>query len=633
MLKLTKNIKVISFDIFDTLIKRKVGLPRDIFWLVKKKCEELSVSCPENYVQLRMSADVTAQEKYNGSATIEAIYYELSRLDKDYEWEKIQEIEINTEIHSCVGNSVIIEKFLEYKKQNIPIIIVSDMYLSSQILGKMLSNCGIDGYKKIYVSCEWKATKGRGDLFSAVLKDQHLLSNELLHIGDNWKGDYLIPKSKGINVEHVSNKRDSFSKYIDKRIYNKSLTYRSISSTAEIISGNMTFAEKCGCYNFGPVLFGFVNWLSNEAQKDGVGKIIFLARDGYIIKKAFDMLGNNEFEVQYLYCSRRAFTVPLIWKCESLNDLRTIIPFPHRLSLRDFAERIGLTNYSFTENVFLNVDIAKEYEHFSLFEQDFFQPCFSVLLDEAKRNSKEEFKAIKQYLTDMNLSGHIAVVDIGYHGTMQYALEKILKEIGIQVTVTGYYVVVASDEMTISSSSVTMKGYLQDSSKNLGIYDQILNYVPLFELAFMAPHGSTEKFVLISDVVKPVLYPFEYSSSPDEYRKIEEIQSGALKLCEVFYQSDWGLRINIEPTEAISNYTRMGLKPSLAEAVFWGDMTFFEYGFHEIAKPQKIVKYLAHPSDLKSDMLHSFWKIGFLKRMGKLNFPYDRIVDIAKRRL
>ena len=193
----------------------------------------------------------------------------------------------------------------------------------------------------------------------------------------------------------------------------------------------------------------------------------------------------------------------------------------------------------------------------------------------------------------MNLSGHIAVVDIGYHGTMQYALEMILREIGIQVTVTGYYVVVASEEMTNSSRALSMKGYLQDSSKNLGIYDQILNYVPLFELAFMAPHGSTEKFVLFNDEVKPVLYPFEYSSSPEEYRKIEEIQSGALKLCEAFYQTDWGSFLNIEPTEAISNYTRMGLKPSLAEAAFWGNMTFFEYGFHEIAKPQKIVKYLA----------------------------------------
>ena len=57
----------------------------------------------------------------------------------------------------------------------------------------------------------------------------------------------------------------------------------------------------------------------------------------------------------------------------------------------------------------------------------------------------------------------------------------------------------------------------------LSIYKEIRKFVPLFELAFLAPHGSTKKFTLKNHIPIPELYDFEYDSNKINYKNENNI--------------------------------------------------------------------------------------------------------------
>ena len=628
MNKLERDVNYISFDIFNTLIKRNFGEPKDVFTYVKRICEKQNIICPENFVELRIRADYIAQEKYSGCATIDEIYKELECLSYIDNMETIKEIEIKLEIDNCTGNKSIIEKFNKLLNKGFHIVIISDMYLSSSVLRNLLEKCGIVGFEKIYVSCELRASKGKGDIYDCVLADLNIKPSHLLHIGDNKKGDWIVPICKGIKSELIktSNINCCFTKAKCSDI-----DFRTLQAAEKNFCENMNFAEQIGCRTLGFVLFGFIKWLKCKMSEDSIDKVLFFARDGYIVKKAFELFNDYDLvETKYVYCSRRAFTVPLIWTCSSLNDIQNLIPFPHRLSLRQFASRIGLENYDFDNAIFDDIDIGKEYDRFRLFEQCFFDKVFFILFNEAVSNSKIEYEAIKQYFIKLELSGNIAVVDIGYHGTMQYAFQRLLNEMNIAVNVVGYYVDISNDDSPINQDKIKARGYLDDKENFKGNYNNIQKFIPLFELMFLAPHGSTEKFEINENVVRPVLYPFEYEAYENDYNDIQNIQDGALSFINYLYEHKLFDLINISPDITLFYYKKMGMSPNLSEAEFWGNKVFFEYEPKYIAKPDSLFSYVLNIRKLKKDFANSHWKIGFLKRLFKLDLPYGRFFQLLK---
>ena len=164
----------------------------------------------------------------------------------------------------------------------------------------------------------------------------------------------------------------------------------------------------------------------------------------------------------------------------------------------------------------------------------------------------------------------------------------------------------------------------------LGLSKEIRKFVPLFELAFLAPHGSTKKFTLKNHIPIPELYDFEYDKNSKEYIDINNYQKGALDFISVACQSKIINIINISKTIAIRNYIKLGTNPS-KQAHFWGEKQFFEYEIHDIANPKGLVKYLINPKKLKEDFSKCFWKIGFMKQLLRIKLPYNMIYNALKK--
>ena len=190
VLSILQQYDVISFDIFDTLLFRKLSRPTDIFSLLEK-----SVDIP-GFAQARIQAEQAARQKMQRlfsttEVQLQGIYTELMPL-YGTRCDEIQRKEIQTEFDCCYANPVMAALVRKLQRMGKTIIAVSDMYLPQKVIVRLLENCGFTQLERIYVSCEYKVGKADGRLFQIV--HEQYPQKSIIHIGDNFRSD-VIKKS------------------------------------------------------------------------------------------------------------------------------------------------------------------------------------------------------------------------------------------------------------------------------------------------------------------------------------------------------------------------------------------------------------------------------------------------------
>ncbi|MCD4668153.1 MAG: hypothetical protein K8R44_06155, partial [Sulfurimonas sp.] len=162
-----KNIKVISFDIFETLAYRKVKKTTNLFKnIARHKFVKNIFFTKENFVLARVEAEKKARKinSKNEDITLNLIYKQLP-LNKKQRL-KIIQIELKEERKSLYINYQIkrwIKLANKYKKK---IILTSDTYFSSKELNKLVlfKFNKQDLISNIYISNEQNKTKATGNL-------------------------------------------------------------------------------------------------------------------------------------------------------------------------------------------------------------------------------------------------------------------------------------------------------------------------------------------------------------------------------------------------------------------------------------------------------------------------------------
>ena len=179
--KAINKYSVISFDIFDTLLQRKVSTPSDVFDLV-------------GFKQIRIEAELKSKKQSLTEETNIYSIYNMLPYDKEVrdlllQLElKIERIELSArqEIKALYDYAAFLRK---------EVIIISDMYLPVGFIEEILYANGYRYHSKLYVSSATGVLKSTGNMFRFVLKNTGYRTQDVLHIGDNILGDYICPKS------------------------------------------------------------------------------------------------------------------------------------------------------------------------------------------------------------------------------------------------------------------------------------------------------------------------------------------------------------------------------------------------------------------------------------------------------
>lgn len=337
------GVSVISFDVFDTLLRRTVGSPEDVFYLMGKKIKTGNPFVDKNFMSLRVLAERLTREERD-----KQLAKGLTDEEEITIFEIYQKMEVISGAKLPIAELISLEQEVEYsvlkpkstgqelysyaKSTGKPICIISDFVHPIGFVQKALQKNGYDSHKWIFVSSESKLKKHSGDLFKHVLDTLKINPTELLHIGDNSIGDIQKPRDFGIRADRVLSSKDLYFESIKERAYESSLKqlYRDSGFIRQIISqyverffldvqarpgaSSLEFisnAKEFGYIALGPLMFDFAEKILETAESNKVDQVLFFARDcylPYLAAQKIIQVRKLGIKVVYLPVSRKSST-------------------------------------------------------------------------------------------------------------------------------------------------------------------------------------------------------------------------------------------------------------------------------------------------------------------------------------
>lgn len=332
----------------------------------------------------------------------------------------MQTEELNLEKQILTPNLQMKEVFEYAKSLNKKIIIVSDMYLPAKELSDILISKGFSGFHKIYVSGDLGKTKYKGSLYQLIIDEYDILPEKILHFGDHYMSDYSNAIEKGMKtvlckrvLEELFIENPRAKIFHDK--FKESLAGSIILGLTAIALRNNNLNKSSNYWKYfgftygGPVCLSYMRWVLKNAKKYNIEKLLFIARDGYILEKVFNLINTTSIESVYVYAPRSL--------CLSTTlDYRRYIK-SNNVGFDSLKSLVQVYNETMQENVF--IDNITDGVNFVNVHKDFYQNLAN--------SNKESFK---NYLNKFNLKDkRLAIVDsiTGYF-TAQKLIESILEK-------------------------------------------------------------------------------------------------------------------------------------------------------------------------------------------------------------
>jgi len=469
---LSGDVEVVSFDIFDTLLLRPFFAPADLFELMDARVTGLLGAMGSvDFKKYRTEAEQIARHRFASrgeDVTLEEIYEclaEMLELSSDMA-QTIQSWEIDLEMRYCRPREFAGELFGLAKSAGKKVIVASDMYLPPKVVEGLLDKNGYTGYDKLYLSSAVRLTKATGHLYEYITKDLGTSPGSILHIGDNETADVRKARSQGLQAIHFPKCSDllmntvsgRYSGEVFRKAYGESFLNRfgvlrdflGIRAMLALVANRLfdnpfrsfradsDFNGDAALLGYGALgmhLFAVADWLHRETGRQGVDNLCFMARDGYLPMKAFELLkpcyGETFPAVRYCHFNR-ATTLPLRITDEAdwwqiSQGIMVTAKSPREVA-EWFAEFIPEGKRSILAESCEEAGFPYE-EKFASFEE------WNAFIRFFKKNfyAPERFAAYRREMKEALmplLGGRTATFDIGYH----CRVEDTLRHLGFDIT-------------------------------------------------------------------------------------------------------------------------------------------------------------------------------------------------------
>lgn len=307
---------VVSFDLLDTLVARRVYSYTDIFELVDIRLHGIGIDIPD-FTHLRLSAEKELSKER--SPKLVEIYEEvLKRSGVDtISAEELANIEWSADIPVMIRRDKVCNIMREAADLGKSVVITSDCYYGKDQLGHLLDVLGITGYEKMLVSSEYGTLKTQ-ELFDELITLYP--DKRILHIGDDETADIVNAAAHGIDTFRLYGGIQLFDALgglgLEKHMHSLSDRVKTGMFIARIFNDPFVFedserrlcvddAKNIGYLFCAPMITDFVHWMRDEIKEDGIGEILFGARDGYLLEKLYRMI-DPETDAIYFMTSRTA---------------------------------------------------------------------------------------------------------------------------------------------------------------------------------------------------------------------------------------------------------------------------------------------------------------------------------------
>lgn len=303
--------EIVSFDLFDTLITRKIYSYTDIFDLIEFEINNRGVFCP-NFKELRLSAEKELSK--TTAPTLEQIYSELLK-NADCEYlckEELAQIEWKIDFSLLLKRESMCKLYEELLSAGKKVVVITDSYYKKEQIEQIFSKLNISKCNNIFISCEYGVSKKLG-LYDLVLNVCNTYN--ILHIGDDEINDIEEASKKNMNTHRIYSGADLFDAIgglgIEKAVNTFSDRVKCGLFISRIFNSPFQFEQKncritietafdIGYLICGEMVLNFILWMKEYAEKKGISQILFCARDGYLIKDLYQKIDGQTNSVYFL---------------------------------------------------------------------------------------------------------------------------------------------------------------------------------------------------------------------------------------------------------------------------------------------------------------------------------------------
>ena len=645
ILPLCGEARVVSLDVFDTLLYRTVEPPD----FLKRRTANYAAQLlsgrgipvsPELFLYVRNETEgrLRRQSQRNGldpecnltDVIFESLVHLLGSRIAACETEKLVRYEMEVECHHLRVASGAREALEALRTRGKRVILASDTYLAKEQLQQIFQQLGIAGYiDAVYASSEFRVGKYSGRLFHRILKTEGLDPGEMIHVGDTYESDVRGAVKAGVPSLWLSDavrrrQRRRLARHADRVLRGKTAL---MSRTPGRQSNNGKNAGERELYVIGydvlgPAFASFILHAVEECHRIGIRDVYYLAREGFLLRQIHNILTQQiqrlrqlpPLHYRYLYVSRLATSLPAVRDLGE-RELHLTLYRNRSANLAECLKAFGLDASEFSD---LPVDFAASDERAK--KSMFANPCF---IERVQGRAQVERSRLRRYLSQEGVfQGRRvkAFIDIGWSGTIQANIARAFNDDPEFPMLVGFYFGrrYHHEDYLVYPRSIAMPGLFFDQKRRMPAEQAVGHCVELFELAASAPHGATLGYRQAGEHIEPII-----GDLPTELTREQRLmQNGILDYAMSFTKAynDYEPDVSVIRKQAADRLARFLLKPTYKQAAALSGLNHsIDWGSN--ASRPLIATDLNHfsifqPGRLIASLRRSFWLEGSLRLSG-----------------
>lgn len=502
------DFTLLSVDIFDTLVWRKLPNPKDLFLILGRRLKQegwLIPACTaEGFADLRVSAEKAARDEKefalnNTEVTLPEIYWQLQPIFVSLSLQEmleqktkgiyesdvspLVELELSLEKEFLQFDGNILHLILYAHQKKMAVVLVSDTYLEEKQLLYLLQHPKLPKFYELVPSCVYGCSKKEG-LFQEMVHALDHLPFKILHIGDNEKTDILPAQSVGIKTLHYCKYAPKFEAVLERE-WGENFEKRgefldptqgdfgltALRAKIEHHTDLLTLKEedlfywKYGATILGPPLLGFIHWIYRRCEQMQEKRVFCLMREGKLYARLIERFApffpQHSLEAKHLWVSRLFITHAALATAHQKELMATMNAFLEHFTIDNFCSYLGL-------------DIAQmpkwiRYRHVMLEDKSLRNKFILTLIRNPTLRSqiiktaaakRERFLNYLAGLTPLSSPSQMTLVDVGWNGSAQEAMQHILRLAGSPLKLHGLYLGTTQAANSGLLRGIVREGYL-----------------------------------------------------------------------------------------------------------------------------------------------------------------------------
>lgn len=518
---LPAGIRLVSVDVFDTLVFRRVDAHQVVEAVASelgRRLRALGIAPRLPPMQARLdefaarAADRAAVGGDFAATLQEVLPGWIERVAGGFETPpefaaELEAFEITTEARWARANEPLLGWLRTVVAPRCRLVYCSDMYLPGTGIAQILEAVGAaDLFARGYVSSDHGGLKETGRLFATLLAEEGITADRILHIGDQPTADGSQPRRAGLHAWVVRDRRAAARRRrarraADRIAHQPFLAGPATTSLAGWLGRSRsfrTFEEQVGYRLLGPVFSTFALRLAERAREAGVRTLYFVAREGFTLEALHRCVSRLVWpsggpEVRYL-CVSRLTTFLARARTYGPAELAAALvnhPYPSvRRLLGPFGLGEGLmTLLAMRHGLELDARLPVDVERHPPTRGLLADP---ELLAAIGRRHPAHRRALYDYLSGEGYfaGGRVAFVDVGWGGQIQDNLARAFGDEPGAPEILGLYLGIRRSAAARTTDRSRFEGLLADERALDWHAGAAFLFVQLLETLLRAPHGT-----------------------------------------------------------------------------------------------------------------------------------------------